>query len=115
MYVDDFLHLCHDPDTFTNRLSEVYRLKYVSIGEPNRYIGSNIEKVQLGDGSVALPMTIREYVTNYQNLEDTLAHDGAQPLKIFVKKAGERSFPSNYLPKLDVSPVSDDTLMSRYL
>ena len=56
------------------------------------------------------------YVTNeIQNLEDTLACDSAQPLNIFVKKAGERPFPSNYRLKLDVSPVSDDTLMSRYL
>ena len=49
------------------------------------------------------------------NLEDTLSRDGAHPLKIFGNKAGERQFPSNYCPKLDVSPVSDNTLMSRYL
>ena len=61
-------------------------------------------------------MTSREYVTNsIQNLEDKLAHDGAQPLKKFVKKAGEIPFPSNYRPELYVCPVSDDTLMSRYL
>ena len=58
----------------------------------------------------------REYVTDaINNLEDTLAREGARPLKIFVKKAGERPFPSYYLPELDVSPVIDDTLMSRYL
>ena len=48
-------------------------------------------------------------------MEDTLACDGAQPLKIFGKKAGEIRFPSNYRPVLDVSPVIDDMLMSRYL
>ena len=61
-------------------------------------------------------MRIIEYVTNaIQNLEDTLARDGAQLLKIFVKRAGERTFPSKHCPELDVSPVIDDTLMSRYL
>ena len=58
-------------------------------------------------------MTSIEYITNaIHNLEDTLACDGAQLLNIFGKKAGERPFPSNYLPRLDVSLVSDDTLIS---
>ena len=48
-------------------------------------------------------------------MEDTLACDGAQTLKIFGKKAEERPFPSNYRPELDVSLISGDTLMSRYL
>ena len=61
-------------------------------------------------------MMSREYVTiSIQNLEETLARDGAQLLDIFGNKAGERPFPSNYCPKLDVTPVSDDTLMSQYL
>ena len=110
------LHLHHDPDTFMNRFAELYRLKDGSIVEPDRYLGANIEELQLDDGSVTLSMTSREYVTNaIQNLEDTLARYGAQPIKIFGKMAGERSFTSNFCPKLDVSLVSDDTLISRYL
>ena len=99
VYVDDVLHLHHDPDTFMNRLAEVYRLEDGSVGEPDRYIGANIEMVQVYDGSVAWSMTNREYITNaLQNLEYTLARDCAQPLNIFGKKAGERPFPSNYCP-----------------
>ena len=52
MYVDDVPHLYHDPDTFMNVLTEVYRLKYASVGEPDRFICANIEKVQLDYGSV---------------------------------------------------------------
>ena len=37
VYVDDSLHLHHDPDTFMNRLAEVYRLKDGSVGEPDIY------------------------------------------------------------------------------
>ena len=89
VYVDDVLHLHHDPGTLMNRLAEVYRLNDVSVGEPNRYLSANIEKVQLDEGSVAWSMTSREYVTNLiQNLEYMLDCDGAQPLKIFGKKAG---------------------------
>ena len=53
MYVDDVLHLHHDPDTFMNLLAEVYSIKDGSVGEPDIYIGANIEKVQLNDVSVA--------------------------------------------------------------
>ena len=109
------LHLHHDPDTFMNLLSEAYGLKDDSVGESDRYLSTNIEKVHLNDVSVAWSMTSRECVTNsIQMLKDTLARDGAQLLKIFGKKSGERSFPSNYRPELDVSPVSENTLMSLY-
>ena len=53
VYVDDVLHLNHNPDTFMNRLAEVYKLKDDSVGEPDRYLGAKIEKVQLDDGSGA--------------------------------------------------------------
>ena len=32
VYVDDVIHLHHDPDTFMNRLAEVYRLNDGSVG-----------------------------------------------------------------------------------
>ena len=53
MYVGDVLHLHHNPDTFMDRLAEVYRIKDGSVVEPNRYLSANIEKVQQDDGSVA--------------------------------------------------------------
>ena len=53
VYVDNVLHLHHDPDTFMKLLVEVYRLNDGSVGEPNRYLGANIEKVQLDDSSLA--------------------------------------------------------------
>ena len=69
VYVDDVLHLHYDPDSFMNRLAELYRLKDGSVVEPGIYLGANIEKLQLDDGSVAWSMTSREYVTNIvQNL-----------------------------------------------
>ena len=89
VYVDEVLHLHHNPDTFMDHLAEVYRLKDGSVGEPKRYLGANIEKVQLDYGSVSWPITSREYVTNsIHNLENTLTHDDAQLLNIFGKKAG---------------------------
>ena len=92
VYVDDVLHQNHDPDTLINRLAEVYRIKYGSVGEPDRYLDANIEKVQLDDGSVAWSMTSREYVTNsIKNLEDALSRDGAHPLNIFGKEGRRKA------------------------
>ena len=53
VYVDDVLYLHDEPDTFMNRLPEVYSIKDGSVGETDRYLGANIEKLQLDDGSVA--------------------------------------------------------------
>ena len=115
MYVYDVLHLHHDPDTFVNRLAEVYRLKDSSVGEPNRYLRDEIEKVHMDDSSVSWSMTSREYVTNaIRNLEDTLACDGTQPLKILGKKSGGRPFPSNYRPELDVPPKHNSIFYHRF-
>ena len=68
-----------------NRLAEVYRLKDGSVGESDRYLGADIEKVQLDDGELAWSITSREYVTNgIHNLEDTLTHDGWAPSWVIV-------------------------------
>ena len=64
VYFDAVLQLHQDPDAFMNRLSEVYRLNDGRVVEPKKYLGDNIEKVQLNDGSVAWSIMSREYVTN---------------------------------------------------
>ena len=49
VYVDDLLHLHHNPEAFMKELQGVYRLKDDSLGPPSRYLGANVEKVQLDD------------------------------------------------------------------
>ena len=119
VYVDDLLHLHHNPDLLMQEIEKIYRLKEGSVGEPDRYLGANIDKVQLEDGGIVwsmTSMTSKEYLTNaIKNLEDTLEKDGVSPLKVFGKKSGERPFPSNYRPELDVSPVLNEEMQSRYL
>ena len=46
IYVDDVLHLAEDPREDMDKLSKTYRLKDRT-GEPDRYLGDNIERVQL--------------------------------------------------------------------
>ena len=44
-------------------LSKLYRLKD-GTGEPDRYLGGNIERVQTQDGSVAWSLSCHDYLNN---------------------------------------------------
>ena len=57
VYVDDLLHIHHDPEIFMRDLKGVYRVKYVSLGPPTQYLGVNVEKLQLEDSSVSWSTT----------------------------------------------------------
>ena len=49
VYIDDVLHLAKDAQEDMLKLNQVYRFKE-GFGPPDRYIGDNIDKVQLEDG-----------------------------------------------------------------
>ena len=57
VYVDGLLYIHYDPEKFMNELKVVYRLKYGSLGPPNQYLGSNVERAKLEDGSIAWSKT----------------------------------------------------------
>ena len=116
VYVDDLLHIHHEPKKFMDALQKVYRLKDDSLGPPSRYLGANVEKVQLEDGSTAWSTTSEEYCrAAIENLEQELEGENMQPLKFFGKKAGERPFPAQYRPEVDTTPVLSEEKQPRYL
>ena len=97
------------------RLEGLYRLKERAKA-PYRYLGANIDKVQLKDGSLACSMSSQEYLRNViKNLEEELDKEGKPPLRTYGKKAGDRPFPLNYRPEIDVSPELGETLQTRVL
>jgi len=51
IYVDDVLHIAEDPSEDMSRLSQIYRLEG-DMGPPDRYLGDNVNKIQLHDDSV---------------------------------------------------------------
>ena len=72
VYVDDILHFDHEPNILMQQLESVYRLKDKA-GTPDRYLGANIDKVQLSDGHIAWSMSSQEYLKNaITNLEQDL-------------------------------------------
>ena len=61
--MDDVLHIAEDPTGDMGKLSKLYRLKD-GTGEPDRYLGGNIERVQTDDGSIAWSLSCHDYLSN---------------------------------------------------
>ena len=57
VYVDDFLHINHNPEIFMRELKVAYRLKYGSLVPPTRSLGANVYKVKLDDGYISWSTT----------------------------------------------------------
>ena len=116
VYVDDLLHLNHDQEIFMKELEVVYRLKYGILVPPIRYLGPNVEKVQLEEVSIACSTTIEEYCgAAIDNVGKIIGLDETHHFKVFGTKAGERPFLAPYIPEIDVTKVLDDDLQYCYL
>ena len=105
IYVDDVLHLAEDPKEDMEKLSKLYRLKD-GIGEPDRYLGGNIERVQTEDGSVAWSLSCHDYLSNaIKQIQADLAQ------KDLTRKefgTGLRPYPAAYRPEMDITPTLDE-------
>ena len=110
-YVDDVLHIHFDPSLDMKRLNNIYRLKD-GVGSPKRYLGANIDKVQLQDGRTSWSMSCTDYLRGaVKNVDEMLKEDNAA-LKSFGD--GHRPYPSTYRPEIDVSELLNDEMISRY-
>jgi hypothetical protein len=70
VYLDDILHLSHDPNLVINSLHNMYELKEGSIGPPTKYLGTNIEHMQLEDVHETWAMTSKDYIHSTIDGED---------------------------------------------
>ena len=111
VYVDDVLHVYHNPGIDMKLLIRFYRLKD-GVGSPSRYLGANIEMVKSEDSREVWSMTCVDYIKSaIRNVNDTLEKD-----KVVMKMFGDghRPYPSSYRPEMDVSELISDTLINRY-
>jgi len=105
IYVDDVLYLAEDPSEDMAELSKLYRLKD-GTGEPNRYLGGNIERIQTSDGSVAWSLSCHDYLSNaIRQIQEDLAQ---KDLALKQFGTGLRPYPANYRPEMDVTPTLDE-------
>ena len=115
VYVDDVLCFDESPQELMDKLGKIYRLKEGS-QIPDRYLGANIDRVQLSNGDIQWSMSSQDYVGNaIITLEEALEKENCIPLRSYGKKSGERPFPVNYKPEIDISPELGDELTIRYM
>jgi Reverse transcriptase (RNA-dependent DNA polymerase). len=113
VYVDDILHLSHEPGVVMDALRRSYELKKGSVGPPTRYLGANVERIQLGDGRETWAMSSRDYIESaISNVESMRKLDGEPPLKIYGDC--KRPYPKDYRPEIDVSDELDPKGTHRY-
>jgi hypothetical protein len=80
VFVDDILCISHDPKGFMERIGKVYDLRG-SVEEPKIYLGSNISKEQLSNGSTAWAMSSDTYVKNMLNTVKEILKENGRELR----------------------------------
>jgi len=112
VYVDDILCVSHEPDCTMSQIKELYRLKDDLVGPPKRYLGANIAKFQLPDGSEAWSASAKDYVmTAIHNVTEMLSQDRI-PSKLRNKV--DRPLPMSYRPEVDVSDLLEPEMVTRF-
>jgi len=94
-------------------IGKSFMIKDGKYGPPDTYLGANIEKVQLDDGSYALRMHSKHYVANLiQTVEDLLQEDWRELKGRWKSKTHTTLLPTSNKPELDNSKLPDHA--SRY-
>ena len=62
IFVEDILNILQDTNSTMETLGTLYQLNCGSVGPPDRYLGRNVQKFQLEDGTMAWFMSTNGYV-----------------------------------------------------
>jgi hypothetical protein len=115
-YVDDILVLSHAPHAVIESLSQHVTFKPGSVEEPKNYLGADVFKVTVHDGSPNEPakqvwaMSASEYIKHsIQEVERELALQEA-----YLPKKIETPISSGYRPELDFSPELDGSQINYF-
>ena len=101
-----------DPKTTLLAIGELYEIKEGSLQEPEQYLGAQIYKHTLRDGTWAWGMSSEKYLKNaVDRVENLLYEDGD---RYHLKTTAKKPLPDGYKPELDITKELDDKLCSRY-
>ena len=104
VYSDDLLIVALQGDRILLHIDQHFKLKDGSVGTPNRYLGADIGKYTLPNGTEAWFMSSESYVkASIRNVEAWLADKGER-----LKTKVSCVFPSGWKPELDVTPLLSD-------
>jgi hypothetical protein len=108
-YVDDILAISFRAREVVAEVGRRFDIK--DLEEPSLYLGAQVGKTQLDDGTAAWHMAADKYVTGaLLTIQGLYDEDGAGRK---VKKA-KTPLPSGYKPELDITEELDDNMISRY-
>ena len=98
VYSDDLLCVGINPEKILRQIGQTYKLKEGSVERPTRYLGADIGRYQLEDGSEAWYMSSESYVkAAIDNVEAWLKKRGET-----LKTKAACVFPSGWKPETDV-------------
>jgi hypothetical protein len=113
VYVDDVLVISHDPQAVMREIGSAFEIKDGKTGEPERYLGANIEKFEIDDGQKVWSMSCNDYVkAAIQTVRDLLAEEDRE-----LKNGNRRHkgpLPPNYKPELETTDECDAHHISIY-
>jgi hypothetical protein len=108
--VDDILVIAFDPKLTMDAIGKLYRLKEGSVGPPEQYLGANIKRLQLADGTMAWSIGADNYVNNaLATVKSTLESEGMK-----LKGKASKPLPNGYRPEMHVSPECNAAMTQRY-
>ena len=110
VYSDDLLMIALHPGEIAARIDQHCKLKAGSVKEPDQYLGANIGKMEMPNGTTAWYSSSADYCkAAVQNIEAWLEKKGeGLPTKTACV------FPSGWKPELDVTPELKDEDVSFY-
>ena len=94
VYIDDILSVSHQAKEAILQITSYYKAKEGSIKEPDIYLGANVSKIQMPDGSEVWSTSPRTYVKNAIGVvQRLLDEDGKEAT---LKSSVKTPFPSGY-------------------
>ena len=112
VYVDDILMVSHDPKPTLEEIGSDFEIKKGSLKAPDIYLGAQIDKRGLPDGTSAWAMSSDKYVRNAVKTVEAMLEAEGEGYRL--KTTARNPYPLSYKPELDVSPELNGELHARY-
>ena len=115
LYTDDTLVISENAKSILkNEIGRYFKLKKESIGHPNLYLGRQLSKVQLDNGTWVWGFSASQYVqAAMKNVKDFIVKEGNRQWK--MHRNADMPLSSSYCPELDVSPELGPAKASYYM
>ena len=111
-YVDDILAISHRAKEIIDEVGRRFAIK--DLEEPSLYLGAQLGKQQLDDGTEAWYMSADKYVAGALLTVQGLYNEDGSGRQVKKLKGGGTPFPSGWKPELDVTEELDDKMVSRF-